>query len=143
MIVLDEELQGLGLEEVISRWYRGSVILIKELRPGTVIKDEAIPALLRKIKQPTFVTINTPDFWRRVTAEKSYCMVCLKLTTGQADAVPDYLRRLFKLPEFKTKSARMGKVALASARSVQYYKFDEDLIHIVGWPTTRHSGKRK
>jgi hypothetical protein len=28
MIVLDEELQGLGLEETISRWYRGSVILI-------------------------------------------------------------------------------------------------------------------
>lgn len=59
MIVLDEELQGLGLEEAISRWYRGSVILIKKLRPGTVIKDDAIPALLRKVKQPTFVTINT------------------------------------------------------------------------------------
>ena len=25
MIVLDEELQGLGLEEAISAWYRGSV----------------------------------------------------------------------------------------------------------------------
>lgn len=134
MIVLDEELQGLGLEEVISRWYRGSVILIKELRPGTVIKDEAIPALLRKAKRPTFVTINTPDFWRRVAAEKSYCVVCLKLTTGQADTVPDYLRRLFGLPEFKTKSARMGKVALASARGIQYYSGEESLIHILSWP---------
>lgn len=39
MIVLDEELQGSGLEEAISAWYRGSVILIKALRPGTVIKE--------------------------------------------------------------------------------------------------------
>ena len=31
MIVLDEELQGLGLEEAISGWYRGSVLLIKAL----------------------------------------------------------------------------------------------------------------
>lgn len=134
MIVLDEELQGLGLEEAISRWYRGSVILIKELRPRTVIKDEAIPALLRKAKQPTFVTINTPDFWRRAAAEKSYCLICLKLTTEQVDAVPGYLRRLLRLPEFKTKNARMGKVALASARSIQYYSVEESLIHILGWP---------
>lgn len=58
MIVLDEELQGLGLERAISSWYRGTVLLIKALRPGTVIKDEAIPALLRQVRQPTFVTIN-------------------------------------------------------------------------------------
>lgn len=57
MIVLDEELQGLGLEEAISAWYRGSVILIKSLRPGTVIKDEAIPSLLHQAKLPTFITI--------------------------------------------------------------------------------------
>ncbi len=62
MIILDEELQGLGLEVAISRWYRGAVLIIKQLRPGTVIKDEAIPALLRRAKQPTFVTINHTDF---------------------------------------------------------------------------------
>lgn len=58
MIVLDEELQGLGLEEAIAAWYRGAVVLIKALRPGTVIKDEAIPGVLRRVRQPTFVTIN-------------------------------------------------------------------------------------
>lgn len=75
MIVLDEELQGLGLEEAISRWYRGSVILIKALRPGTVIKDEVIPTLLRQAKQPTFVTINHSDFWRRATAQQSFRLI--------------------------------------------------------------------
>jgi hypothetical protein len=136
MIVLDEELQGLGLEEAISAWYRGSVILIKALRPGTVIKDEAIPSLLRQANHPTFVTINTADFWRRAAAEKSFCLVCLKLTTEQTDEIPFLLRRLFKLPEFKTKRARMGKVVLVSPRGVQYYGAAKELIHILGWPAT-------
>jgi hypothetical protein len=61
MIVLDEQLQGLGLEEAVARWYRGAVFVVKKLRPGMVIKDEAIPTLLRQLKQPTFVTIDCLD----------------------------------------------------------------------------------
>jgi hypothetical protein len=61
MIVLDEHLQGLELEDAIARWYRGTVVIVKTLRPGTVIKDDAIPTLLRRLKQPTFVTINYAD----------------------------------------------------------------------------------
>jgi hypothetical protein len=133
MIVLDEELQGLGLEESISGWYRGSVILIKTLRPGTVIKDDVIPSLLRNVKQPTFVTINTPDFWRRIAPENSFCIVCLKLTTDQTEAVSNYLRQLFKLSEFKTKRKRMGKIVMASSRGIQYYGGDK-MVHIAGWP---------
>jgi hypothetical protein len=39
MIVLDEQLQGLGLEEAIARWYRGAVFVVNTLRPGVVISD--------------------------------------------------------------------------------------------------------
>jgi len=46
MIILDEQLQGLSLEAEISRWYRGRVFIVKQLRPGTIIKDDAIPILL-------------------------------------------------------------------------------------------------
>ena len=46
MIVLDEHLQSKGLEEAIRRWYAGTVITVLDLRPDTVIKDEAIPNLL-------------------------------------------------------------------------------------------------
>ena len=31
------------------------------LRPGTIIKDEAIPTLLRRVLRPTFVTTNAVD----------------------------------------------------------------------------------
>lgn len=134
MIVLDEELQGLGLEEAIARWYRGAVFVIKQLRPGTVIKDEAIPTILRRVGQPTFVTINHADFWRRVPAEPSFSLVCFKLTSDQAPEIPMMLRRLLRLPEFRTKRGRMGKVALAGRRSIQYYSNRDKLIHILGWP---------
>jgi hypothetical protein len=59
MIVLDEQLQGLGLEDAVARWDRGAVFVVKELRSGMMIKDEAIPTLLRQLKQSTFVTINS------------------------------------------------------------------------------------
>jgi hypothetical protein len=66
MIVLDEQLLGRNLELEIAKWYQGTVQFIMDLRPNTVIKDDAIPALLRLQNQPTFVTINERDFWKKV-----------------------------------------------------------------------------
>jgi len=137
MIVLDEQLQGLGLEEAVARWYRGAVIVVKKLRPGMVIKDEAIPALLRQLKQPTFVTIDYMDFWRRIPADNAFCIVCLELPTERVDAIPVRLRQLLRLPEFKTKKARMGKVVLVRETRLQYYSQHEKLVHILRWPTAR------
>ena len=135
MIVLDEQLQGLGLEEAVACWYRGAVFVVKKLRPGMVIKDDVIPALLRQLKQPTFVTINYMDFWRRVPADNAYCIVCLELPTGQVKEIPVRLRQLLRLPEFKTKKARMGKVVLVRERRLQYYSPHAKLVHILRWRT--------
>jgi len=134
MIVLDEELQGLNLEDHLSSWYRGAILIIKDLRPGTVIKDDAIPDLLRRTKQPTFITINHTDFWRRIPANRAYCIVCLKLAAEFVDEIPDWLRRLFRLPEFKSKKARMGKIILVSRQRIQYYTAKRKLTHLVNWP---------
>ena len=134
MIVLDEQLQGLGLEEAVAHWYRGAVFVVKKLRPGIVIKDEAIPSLLRQLKQPTFVTIDYMDFWRRVVADNAYCIVCLELPTERVEEIPVRLRQLLRLPEFKTKKARMGKVVLVRERRLQYYSPHEKLVHILRWP---------
>jgi hypothetical protein len=43
MIVLDEHLEGLGLETAIARWYSGKIIAVRRLRPRTLVKDDAIP----------------------------------------------------------------------------------------------------
>lgn len=134
MIVLDEQLRGLGLEEAVVRWYRGTVCVVNTLRPGMVIKDEVIPSLLRQLKQPTFVTINAIDFWRRVPADNAYCIVCLELSTAQAHEIPTRLRQLFRLSEFKTKKARMGKVVLARQQRLQYYRTHGKLVYVLKWP---------
>ena len=75
MIILDEHLLGREVAEAIAYWWRGSVRNIVDLRPGTLIKDDAIPALLHRERQPTFVTINVRDFWKRTPADNRYCVL--------------------------------------------------------------------
>jgi len=110
MIVLDEQLLGRNLEIDIAKWYRGRVRYITDLRPGTVIKDEAIPGLLRHQNQPTFVTINERDFWRKTESDSRYCVVCFTLPDSRVNEIAQKLRSLLQNPLFDTKSKRMGKV---------------------------------
>jgi hypothetical protein len=107
MIVLDEQLQGVGLEEDIARWYRGRVCFISALRPGSIVKDDSIPHLLRSTRHPTFVTQDWTDFWQRTAAHRDFCIVCFVLPSEQAQEIAPLLRRLFRLPGFQTRAARM------------------------------------
>ena len=72
MIILDENVHQQSIMTSIAAWYRGQVLSITMLRPNTLIKDEAVPVLLRRAQQPTFVTTNVTDFWRRVPAHSRY-----------------------------------------------------------------------
>lgn len=125
MIVLDEQLLGRGIEHDIARWYRGSVQFITDLRPHSVIKDDAIPTLLRQQSQPTFVTINERDFWQRLPADARYCVVCFVLSDAQTREIPFSLRALLRRPEFRTKAQRMGKVIRVTRGEISYYTAHE------------------
>ena len=59
MIVLDEQLNDERIISAIKQWYKGKVLVIAELRPNTLVKDDVIPALLLQQKSPVFVTINS------------------------------------------------------------------------------------
>ena len=65
MIVLDEQLEDPRLSDKIARWYKGAVINLRELRLGSHVLDDAVPILLRRVRQPTFTTINYGDFWNK------------------------------------------------------------------------------
>lgn len=69
MIILDEQLLGRNLENEIAKWYRGKVRFVTDLRPKSVIKDDALPELLRRQIQPTFITINEKDFWHKISVD--------------------------------------------------------------------------
>jgi hypothetical protein len=129
MIVLDENVS----EKKVTRWAKGKVVSARDLRSGSKIPDDAIPMLLRQQKQPTFVTTNATDFWRRAPAHNGYCIICLPLSNERQVEIPDILRRLFRLSDFKTKAMRMGKVIYVGDQQIQFYEAGETMVHTTGW----------
>jgi hypothetical protein len=133
MIVLDENLLVLRLGNPIAAWYPGRVCSIIDLDPGAIIKDEAIPTYLHRGKGATFITTNVPDFWRRVRADARYCIICFALPNERLRELPALLRRLLRVPELKTKTARMGKVLRVTHRHVQYYVVNDTRVRSLTW----------
>jgi hypothetical protein len=125
MLVLDEQLLGRNLDAALVRWYHGPVLFITDLRPGTVIKDDAIPVLLHQQHQATFLTINETDFWQKVAIDMHFCVVCFALPDSQAREIPQLLRAVFRLSPFQTKTRRMGKVIHVTLSTVSYYTYRE------------------
>lgn len=128
MIVLDEQLLGRDIEEQIARWYQGAVCFVVDLRPNTVIKDDAIPKLLQQENQATFVTINESDFWRKAAINNQFCMVCFALPDSRVREISQRLRTVFDHPFFDTKKKRMGKMIRVAEKEISYYSFDDITI---------------
>lgn len=138
MIVLDENTLQESILRAIERWYPGRVCVVADLRPGTVIKDEAIAAVLMQQRHPTFVTTNAIDFWLRVHPHERYCVVCLPIPNERQNEIPDLLRRLLHLPEFCTKAARMGRVARVTSAGVQFYDLTHPGVQTISWTDPSH-----
>lgn len=132
MIVLDEQLNRAALIEQIAAWYPGRVAVLTELRAESKIPDEAAPALLRTVKQPTFVTINVKHFWRVVRADARYAIVTIDLPISEVDEISTYLRRLMKTKPFDTKPGRMGIVILVRPTRIEFYRVDRK-IETMNW----------
>ncbi len=124
MIVLDEQLNRPELVEKIAAWYPGRVAILTELRADSKIPDEATGALLRTVKQPTFVTINVKHFWRVIRANARFAVVAIELPAARVDEVSDYLRRFLKTKPFETKAGRMGVVVLLRPTRIELYRVD-------------------
>lgn len=130
MIILDEQLQGRNLEKKIAVWYGGAVRVIRDLRPGTVIKDDAIPQILSQLHKPTFVTINVADFWAKLSADNRFCVVCFPINDSEVPSIPGLLRSLFGHEKFKTKSLRGGHVVrMTLSVTIRYYKWNDNQIY--------------
>jgi hypothetical protein len=132
VIVLDEHLQGTRLDAAIARWYRGQVCFIGALRPGSLVKDDGIPHLLRTVRQPTFVTQNWKHFWERVEPHGDFCLICFASPSEQAAEIAPLLRRVLNLPAFRARAERMGKVARVSGGQVTYYQARDPQLYV--WP---------
>ena len=122
MIVLDDQLEDARIQQAIARWYKGTVIYLKDLRPASVIRDDAVPMLLRTIKQPTFVTLNYIHFWGKIHADENYCVICMLLPMARKFEVSALLREVLRLEEYRTKRQRMGAVVSVRGGGVEEYR---------------------
>lgn len=127
MIVIDENLHDRRILASIEAWMPGQVVSVTTLRPGSIIKDDAIPSLLCQVAYPTFVTINVTDFWRKVEPNSGYCIVAIALPKERVREIPELLHRLFHHPELRTKATRMGKVILVAMGRIEYYESDRQI----------------
>jgi hypothetical protein len=130
MIVLDEQLLGRNLETEIGQWYQGAVRYIIDLRPNTIIKDDAIPKLLQQERQPTFVTINEGDFWHKIRPSNYYCIVCFTLSDSRVREISQSLRDLCQHPIFSSKAKRMGKIIRVTDQAVNYYTNNQEVVQV-------------
>jgi hypothetical protein len=126
VIVLDEHMPGGRLSKAIRYWYKGKVTFVRDLRPGTVIKDDVIPQLLRQFAQPTFATINVSHFWQQVPIDQRFCVVCLDIPDSALLRTALLLKLLFSNPNFKTKGLRAGHVFRINLdEMVRYYTWTD------------------
>lgn len=131
-IIIDEQIHVQQVFESLSAWT--TVQRVPKLRPGSVIKDEVIPHLLRHHKRTTFITINVKDFWKSKLCDRRYCIICFAIPDPKQHEIPKLLRRLFHLPEFKTRAARMGKVVHVTLDHIRYYQAGDEKMHFLRWP---------
>ena len=120
--VLDDQLDPNAVAGEIARW--ASVRFIREIRPGEVIKDDRVPAILRTLRTPTFITIDG-GFWNRDLRDRHYGILYFALRADEQAEIPNLLRRLLRFPEFRTRAARMGKVARVSRERIRLWQLGE------------------
>jgi hypothetical protein len=129
-LILDDQLNVRVLLAPLQRWT--SVERLQGLRPGEVILDDRVPEILRTLSKPTFVTIDE-DFWDVRWCDPSYAILHFALRNDQQKNLPALLRALFRLPEFRTRAQRMGKVARVSAATVEWWQFPKASLHHRVW----------
>jgi hypothetical protein len=130
LVVLDDHLSVPDVRASLLRW--ATVEYMRDLRPGEVVKDDRVLTVLRTLRTPTFVTVDR-WFWNPQRRDPRYCIVYLALRGRDHTHAPDLLRRLLRLPEFRTRAARMGTVVHVGEDHVRWWRVGDDSEHAVYW----------
>ena len=129
-ILVDEHLSRTEVLAPLRTWITAQKI--EDLAPDETLKDERILQLLRSQKQPTLVTLDA-GFYHKRHCDRRYCLIYFALPHLEQSRLPGLLRRLFRLPEFKTKAARMGKVVQVSDEKIEFWQVRDEKRHTVRW----------
>jgi hypothetical protein len=127
LILLDENIlegQRLLLE---ARRIAPRQIGVEVARKG--LKDEQIIPLLRRLRNPTFITRDL-EFYDPGLRHRGYCLVVANI--GQSE-VAAFVRRFLRHPEFRTQSQRMGTVARMSQTGIICWRLGVSREGALGW----------
>lgn len=130
LFILDEHLDEGSVRDQILRW--ATARFVRDIRPGEVVKDDRILTVLQSLRTPTFVTADD-WFWNRDHRDRRYCIVFVALRGRNDSQIPELLRRLLRLPEFRTRVARMGKVVRLGDDHVRWWQLGDDSEHVFHW----------
>jgi hypothetical protein len=129
-LILDEQIDLRVVLPPLRTWITATPI--NELRPGEIIRDERVPAILQTLKQPTFVTIDH-DFWDRELCHPGYSILFFDVDDDEQELLPGMLRALFRRPQFRTRAVRMGKVARVGKTAVQWWQVRSVRLQEFSW----------
>ena len=118
-LVLDEHLGRTEVLAPLQKWLTATKI--EDLAGDEILKDDRILQLLCQRKQPTFVTLDD-DFFHCRLCDRRYCLIYCVVPRQQQHRIPVILRRVFRLPEFATKAARMGKVVRVHEQDIDFWQ---------------------
>lgn len=118
-LVLDEHLGRTEVLVPLQKWITATKI--EDLVGDEILKDDRILQFLRQRKHPTFLTLDE-DFFHRRLCDQRYCLIYCVVPRQQQHRLPVTLRRVFRLPEFSTKAARMGKVIRVHEQDIDFWQ---------------------
>ena len=131
-LVLDEHLAHEVVTESLKSWITVEQIGFELKRKG--LSDEEVIRLLRRLKRRTLVTLDK-GFYAPKLCDRNYCLVYFDVTMARQSGIPLLLRRLFRLPGFRTIRERMGKVVrVHSDVGVSFYTLGDTREHHLPWP---------
>ncbi len=127
MIILDEM-----FPESQVALLRGKRVPVRQIGPDLGhkgMKDDEVIALLHQLNRPTFFTSDR-DFFDARLRHAEYCLV--HLDVGD-DVLADFMRRVLRHAELKTKAKRMGLVISASQTGMIVWRIHREKKYFLSW----------
>ncbi len=130
MFILDEHLAYKRILAPLQKRLKFQRLI--EVRPGEQILDDRIPEILLTLNRPTFLTIDQ-GFWSANWCHPNYAILFFALSRQDEDQLPGLLLDLLRLPPFRNRAERMGKVVRVGQTSIQYWEFGSDKLQELTW----------
>jgi hypothetical protein len=127
-ILLDENMDR-RVMTLLRLWITAGQIGHEVGRSG-MQDDEIIPRLLLELKRVTLLT-HDERLYRRKRPHAGYCLLIVPELPAREIAA--MVRRLFKLPGFRTIQERMGKVIQLTAHSIRWKELHQPKEQIRSW----------